>query len=449
MKRYITLFYFLSICTIGWSQSVLDTYITQGLEQNQQFIREQLNAKVAIEDLKESKSLFFPDISFNASYTLSEGGRTIGFPVGDLLNPVYKTLNELTATNQFPENIANVDEALLPNNFHDTKIRVIQPLLNTDIYYGYKAKKAQVSLVEEKTKAFENALIFKIKEAYYSYLKILEQQKVLENTRVVVKELVRVNSKLVKYEVATKEVWYNAKAQLYTIDASLASVEKGVHAAKNFFNFLLNRDLEETIEVDLDINPQFFDQKLTSLQETAVAARSEIRQLRNGIKATDFELKKNKGYLIPDIAIAVEMGYQGFDYSFGNEQDYYLANFSLSWPLFKGGGNKAKTRRSAYQKQQLKAEMNDLENTIRLEVSNAYYRYSETIRIHSAATAVLKNEQENFKIINGKYRQSQAILVEFNEARNNLTTAELNEVISKYDILIAYADLQRTLQKQD
>ena len=41
--------------------------------------------------------MFLPDISMNARYTVARGGRIIEFPVGDLLNPVYITLNMLTA----------------------------------------------------------------------------------------------------------------------------------------------------------------------------------------------------------------------------------------------------------------------------------------------------------------------------------------------------------------
>jgi hypothetical protein len=36
-------------------------------------------------------------------YFMAGGGRTVDFPVGDLLNPVYTTLNQLTGGNNFPQ----------------------------------------------------------------------------------------------------------------------------------------------------------------------------------------------------------------------------------------------------------------------------------------------------------------------------------------------------------
>ncbi len=60
-----------------------DFRVNQGLKQRQLDYASDLAA------LKEARGLFLPDFSLNARYTVAEGGRTIVFPVGDLLNPVY------------------------------------------------------------------------------------------------------------------------------------------------------------------------------------------------------------------------------------------------------------------------------------------------------------------------------------------------------------------------
>ena len=213
----------LSVSTSVTGQQVLEDYVETGLASNQQYLKERLNTDIAKEESNISKSGFLPDLSFNASYIIADGGRAIGFPVGDLFNPAYSALNQLTNSNQFPTNLQNINEQLLPNDFHETKIRVVQPILNTNIYYGYKAKRSLVSLNEAKADAYKNQLGFEIRKAYYNYLKLLEQKVILDSTRVVVKELIRVNGKFVKYDVATKDVLYNAEAQLYQVDAQLAT----------------------------------------------------------------------------------------------------------------------------------------------------------------------------------------------------------------------------------
>jgi len=440
----VSLILLVSISVTG--QQVLEDYVETGLTSNQQYLKERLNTTIAKEESNISKSLFLPDVRFNASYILSDGGRTIGFPIGDLFNPAYATLNQLTNSNQFPTDLQNFNEQLLPNDFHETKIRVVQPILNTNIYYGYKAKKSLVSLNEAKADAYKNQLGFEIRKAYYNYLKLLEQKAILDSTRVVVKELVRVNRKFVKYDVATKDVLYNAEAQLYQVDSQLATAEKNISTSRNFFNFLLNRDLEASIITDGLLGFEREIHSIVKLQENALSNRTEVNQIQSGIEASDNEIKRSKGFLIPNISVAAEFGYQGFGYKFDENQDYYLISFNLSWPIFQGGRNNAQVRKAKLEKQQLEADFNDIKRRIQLEVSTAVYEYEETLKIYDAQLAQLKSSQENFKIIQSKYKQSQVLLVEFNEARTQLTRAQLMESVVRFNIKIAKANLNRTVQ---
>ena len=82
---------------------ILENYIREGLESNRGLKQKQLDYASNLAALKEARGLFLPDISLNARYTVAEGGRMIEFPVGDLLNPVYSTLNMLTGSSQFPQ----------------------------------------------------------------------------------------------------------------------------------------------------------------------------------------------------------------------------------------------------------------------------------------------------------------------------------------------------------
>src|SRR5277367_29191 len=52
--------------------------------------------------LDQARALYLPSLDFSARYTGASGGRTLDFPVGDLLNPVYATLNQITGTTKCP-----------------------------------------------------------------------------------------------------------------------------------------------------------------------------------------------------------------------------------------------------------------------------------------------------------------------------------------------------------
>lgn len=447
-QNYLGLLLTLLTVSKAFSQNALDQYVQIGLESNQQYIRQLLDTDIAKEEVKNAKGLFLPDVYFDASYMRAKGGRTIDLPVGDLLNPVYTTLNQQTGINQFPKNIENVSEQLLPNNFHETKIKILLPILNTDIYFAYKAKTSLVSLNEAKEQAYRNQLIFQIKKAYYNYLKAVAQKTILDSTKLVVKELVNINSKHVEHGVATEDAMYNAKAQLFQIDAELASVEKHIHTSRNYFNFLLNRDLEDEIVTEI-VTPNTKElYEANDLQQEALKNRSELQQIQQGIEASSYEIKRNKGYLIPDISAFSEFGYQGFDYKFDASQDYYMIGVKLSYPIFQGGTNKAKTQKAKYKKQQLETDFTDLKSKIRLEVSDAFYSYKEAFKIHESRLAQLKSEEANFKIIETKYKQNLVLLIEYNDANSRLTRVKITESLARYDILIAQAYLDKTIQIQ-
>ena len=87
----------------AYAQSILKDYIKKGLDSNLALQQKSFDLQKAQFDLKRAQSLFYPQVDLHAQYTLAEGGRTQQLPIGDLLNDVYSTLNQLTSTNKFPQ----------------------------------------------------------------------------------------------------------------------------------------------------------------------------------------------------------------------------------------------------------------------------------------------------------------------------------------------------------
>ena len=149
-----TIHLFLLLCGltstgIGFAQSspVLDGYIRDGLTNNLALRQQTLDLQRSMEAVRQAKSLFFPTVQFNATYTRATGGRQIEIPVGEMLNPGYSTLNQLLQTNAFPM-LENQREQFLPDDFHETYLKVAYPLFNSDLKYN---RTIQEQLVVSKT----------------------------------------------------------------------------------------------------------------------------------------------------------------------------------------------------------------------------------------------------------------------------------------------------------
>lgn len=447
MKKYYTILALLMISTTGFAQSqVLQSYVREGIENNLTLQQHDFDVKKSQERLNQAKALFLPQVSFDASYTRAGGGRTIDFPVGDLLNPVYGALNQMSGSEQFPT-IENVNTQLLPNDFHDTRVRIVQPLFNSDIYYASKAQERMVSVEEARKQTFVNELRYDIQAAYYTHLSAIEALKIFEQSASVLEELVRVNKSLVANDKATYDVVYTSEAELSQLQSSIIAAKKNVRVSRSYFNFLLNRELEAEIEIDESVKEdRFVMNAANQLSADAFANRQELEQINRAIDANQYlvKLNRNNAYL-PSMNLMVDAGYQGFGYSFDSNQDYWLAQVSLSWNLFKGGAKKSKIKESEYELERLNSQYEQLRDQIQLQVINAYNEYLAATENVEAARSGELSAQKSFHIIDKKYRESQVILVEYLDAQNKHRNARLNRSIAEYNALAKAAELRKVI----
>jgi len=210
---------------ISAQSSILQSYINQGLESNLSLKQENLELQKALKSIDIAKSNLFPKISFSPNYTLAAGGRRLDFPIGDLLNPVYSTLNQLTKTNNFPQ-VENVSQLLAPNNFHETKFVIQYPIFNPDIKNNIALQKEILQSEYAKKKYLEYELKHNIEHAYYQYLQSLEAIKIYENSRGVLLDLNALNQKLLSSHVILKDVVLSSEYDLEKLEQQIVEAKK-------------------------------------------------------------------------------------------------------------------------------------------------------------------------------------------------------------------------------
>ncbi|GHN00373.1 hypothetical protein WSM22_18620 [Cytophagales bacterium WSM2-2] len=452
MKTKVLFLIMVSACTLARAQSpVLDAYIQQGLKDNLQLQQEQLNYERSMENLAQAKALFLPYIGANASYQIADGGRKISIPVGDLVNPVYANLNQINsvlnpAAPQYPM-ISNQTTNFLATNFHDTKVRVIQPLFNPEIYFNYKAQKELTTVQQAQKKAYENQLKYEITSAYYQYLQTDQALRILNNTHTLLRELLKINQSFVANAKATKDVVLNAEYELNKTEQQIADNEKNHQVAQSYFNFLLNRELNASIIRDSTLAvPANEQQNISSLTNTALQQRQEIQQLQGGLRAGQQAIGLSKGNaFLPKINAVGDIGYQGFEYKFNSDQQYWLVQFGLTWDIFKGGEKRARTQQARIDYQVTENKMAQLKKQIELQVIQAHYEMEAARQTFKASQSGVKSAERSFQIIRAKYNEGQAILLEYLDAQNKYTIAQLTNSINQYELLRKAAALQKTI----
>ncbi len=445
-KRLILVCFLCLLVSETFSQSkILEGYVQEGLKNNLALKQRNFSVEKSVAALKEAKSMFWPEISVDANYTLSEGGRSFEFPLGDLFNPVYANLNAINGNAAFKD-LDNVKTFFLPNDFHETRIRGILPILNTDIYYNIKAKKHLVSIEEAKKEAYKKELVKEIKVAYYRYQQANDLLTIHLDNQVLLKELVRVNKKLVSRQKVTKDKISSAEYELYSLESELINAEKDKQLALAYFNFLLNRDLDLPIEASTVVQENFdINYDLEGLEKQAIQRREELKQLKSGKDAADEVIKLNQYKAIPTISAVGDLGYQGEGYTFDTKQEYWMVQFRLNWPLFRGFYNKRKIQQARIERSILHAQYKELEQKISLEMKSKYYSLMAANAKIKSSKAGLRSAESAFKVINKKYKQRLASLLEYLESKTNLSNAKVALAISKYEYLINKAALERAM----
>jgi len=421
------------------AQAILDRYVKAGLDSNLLLKQKTFDVTQAQLDLQRAKTLFLPQVDFNSQYTLATGGRTQEVPIGDLLNNAYTTLNQLTSSNKFPQ-VQNQSIKFLPNNFHDTKIAVAMPLYNPEIKYNRDIKAEMINGTQAEITIYKRDLVKSIQQAYYQYLQAAKASDIYTNALTVVAENLRVSEKLVKNNVATRDVVYKSQAQVSGVQTSLVEAQQNKKNAAAYFNFLLNKPFESAIEIDSTIFTSL-DNNITLTD--ASGNREELSQIRSGEKALQTNLKLNQSFALPRLSAFYNVGFQGFGFNVFDKQFYQLGGLQLTWNIFKGNDNKLKVKQTQVTIDQLHTQYDDVQKQLQLQTTTAYNAYVAAIEALKSAHDEVVSTKEAYRLTDKKYREGQALQIELIDARTQMTNAEIKYSLAQLNALNKTAEMQR------
>jgi len=428
-------------CTFLQAQnSYLEAYISEGLDSNKGLKQKQLDYAGDLSALKEAKGLFFPDISMNARYTVSRGGRTIEFPVGDLLNPVYSTLNMLTGTEYFPQ-IENQEFSFYRPTEHETKVSLVQPIFNSDIVQNYRIKQQYAEVSRIDVERYKRELIKEISKAYYDHKKAHNLLLLADTSLALVHENLRVSQKLYENDKVTIDAVYRSESELSKVEVQRAQANKLVEASRAYFNFLLNRSLSAPVVLiaESPVPPGVSLEEATRL---ALENRNELHQIDGYMLLNQHVTALHKGKNIPGVFGVVDYGFQGEQYSFTSEDDFMLASLVMQWKLFQGSVNRQKVQQSRIQAQKLEELYMETQQQISLEVINNFYGLQAAYESVESAGKQVRSSMRAYELINRKYMEGQSSLLELIDARTSLTSAAANSILARSEYFSWLAEFE-------
>jgi outer membrane protein TolC len=436
MKKAIALA-MISFGFLGYSQSKLDNYIQIGLNSNEVIKQHNFDINKSMYALKEARSLFYPTVSLNANYTKAEGGRTIDIPIGDMLNPVYSTLNQITNSNAFPS-LQNQSVLINPDNFYDAKIHATMPLLNYEIIYNKRIKSQQTSLQKIELEIYQRELVKEIKTAYYKYLQSIEGINIYKDALALVKENQRVNQSLFKNDKINRTAVLRSDNEVIRIEANFETAKQVSNNAKTYFNFLINQKLDTEIEVDLDK-----ENLPNALVNDNIQNREELSKLELAKELNDNVGKLTQSFWFPKLSGFADFGFQDFDFEVNKQSRYYFAGVALEWNIFSGNKNKYKLKQVEEDSKKISSQTDNVRQQLLLQFQVTQNNLKSTLEQFNADKSQKVAAKKYNEDITKLYKEGQAIYIELLDAQNQWVNAQLNTNISLYNSWIAFAELER------
>lgn len=431
MHRYAWILPFLFAIIKGNSQDFIPM-IKQAWEGNEQLQSKYFDLQAAENEMKEAKAMYGPTASLNLQYTLARGGRTIDFPIGDLMNPAYQALNFLTNSTAFPT-IQNETINFLPNNFYDAKISIQQPIYYPDLSLNKQLKLIESDVKNIQLKAFKRQIAKEVMVGYINHQSALEVRKIYDASDTLLAEAVRSTSSMVKNGVALPSALNRIESQRASLEAQKIQGDADIYATKAYLQFILNKEVSANDRVDLN--------GLPSLNISSPKVREEVQQFERVIDMVSLSEQKENNFFKPKIGVQLDLGSQEFDFGF---QPYALLGLNMTVNLFD-------TNRHAHRSDKVKAEMKsfeaqknyvtqqfDLQQGISLNNLKAAIAQANTFQSRIASSKKLYDE------IFRKYKEGSANYIELIDAQNNLTSTELQYNLARYNAWMKWAEHQYT-----
>lgn len=438
--------------------AVLDRLVADALRSNQEVAGAEARVAQRLAALDEARARYLPSLDLNARYSMARGGRTIDLPVGDLLNPVYSTLNDLLVAQGKPAafgQIPNVKESLLRETEQQSSLTLTQPLFDLRIPAAKRVAESQHLAALGGLDALRARIIRDVKQAYYRWLGLREAVTILDATLALARSNLEANQSLFRNGKITEDLVFRAEADLLEVQQQSMDVSNGVVLAQAWVNLLRNEapeaPLDAAVVVDGDIAVQRGEVAAAcgsrtldgpSLQAAALARRPELRQLDAVVAAASAGRAAAVAAEVPTLGMAVDAGTQGERYGVSDDNLYVLASLVLRFNLFRGGADAAAIREASARIDEVRAARALAEQRIRVEALDAAQGFALASASLDTAGKRAAAAQAGFRITARKRDLGQVNQTEFLDARRALTDAELNQNRTRFEALGALAEIE-------
>ena len=389
--------------------------------------KSKLQKQSATEDLKGSKAALLPTL--NASTNQSVGYQP------------WKDSGVSTVTNGMVN--TKVDKTYYNGSYAvNAQWTVWNGNRNTNTI---KLNKITEDEAELQSKETANSIQERIAQLYTQILYLDENVKVNEQMLETAKKNEERGQEMVN-------VGKMSKADLAQLSAQRATDEYNIVETRSQllnYKLQLKQLLEITDETEFDVAiPEITDtmvlKEVPTLQgvyEQALLNRPEIERSKLAIKSSDVNLSVAKAGWLPTVSMTGSFGTSTNSLSSNGWGKQMKTNFdamagvSVSVPIYDGRSTKTSVNKAKIQQLSAQLDLLDQQKTLYSTIQEYWLNAQTNQQKYKAASATVESEQLSYNLLQEQFRLGLKNIVELMTGKDNLLSAQQNQLQSKYQTI--------------
>ena len=383
-----------------------------------------LDEQIAASNYKQTETIYLPQIGL--SYT--------AMSTNNPLNAFgFKLQQKAISQIDFNPDLLNH-----PNSTPDftTKLEVLQPLINMDMWYMRKGAEMQTEIYQLKTKRTKEYITFQVQKAYLQLQLAYNAVKVLEDALQTTKAVYTFTDNHFKQGLIQKSDLLNVQVQINSVESNLAKAKSNIGNASDYLSFLMG----QSTGIIYTLSNNAIDANTDPIV-TITSNRSDFMAMQKAIEASNLMIQSSKMSELPKLNAFGS--YQLNDSRIlGFGANAYLVGAQLSWDIFKGFKTKNTIATKTLERNRLEEELTQQKEQSNLELSKTKRDIADATAEITTQKSGISQAEEALRILQNRYEQGLVNTTDVLQATTQLSQQKFGLAQAVFNKNVATAYLQ-------
>jgi outer membrane protein len=302
-----------------------------------------------------------------------------------------------------------------------------------------------------------DAALLDVRTRFYNVLVTRERIKVQEqNVELLRRQLQDVKN---RFEAGTVSNFEVLRAEV-----AVANAQPALISARNNFRLAID-DLRQALgfvttdAANIAKTPEFSGKleftpvsyELASALATAKERRPDLQRLKKLEEVAEQVVTVRRSNYYPDLSL-----YAAYDWrkrpgysDFAASRDGVTVGVQSSWDIFDGRATRGRVVQAESALEQARLALNEAELSVSVDVRRSLSSLQEATELAEASKKVVEQAEEAVRLADARYAAGTATQLDVLTARNDLTTARLNQLQAFYSFNVASANVRRAMGLPD